>query len=471
MQVSIIVRHPANRAAERTYIYEVVLGEFLGLSYTAIPEERDDINISCSDDSGTLSVADILLQIPSEDWLQRDSLPALPLPDASLPRELIDSEEPGSQTIPVLYGTRLSTGNYLDVQGDSIDAGIDFFGAAFFMLTRYEEACPAKLDQHDRFPAKASVAVRANIIERPIVNEYVEIVWASLKHLFPALKRKPRAYSFSLTHDVDRIFDTRGRSWLEVARNALGDVTKRNDLLLAGTRIRSKFVSGRDDFRHEPSSTFDFIMDCSEQHNARSSFFFIPHRGSDGMDGDYDIDMPWVRSLLRRIHSRGHQLGLHGSYHSYRDPAQITTEFSKLKKIAREEGISQETWGGRQHYLRWAVSATWQGWSDAGLDFDSTLTFPEVCGFRSGTCWEYPAFNLQSRTALPLREHPLIVMETSLFSASYMNLTDQAAFERIEKLASTCRQFNGQFSLLWHNDNLAQRNQKKLYRGVLEAVA
>lgn len=469
--VNITVRHPANRVAERSYIYDVVFGEFLGLSYTAIAEERHDVSVSSKEVPGTLTIADVLLQIPDENWLQPDSLPTLPLSKIEMAPELIETSDVTSQDVPVLYGKPLKTDRFLAVERHSIDVGIDLFGAIFFMLTRYEEASPAQLDQHDRFPASASLSVRANLIERPVVNEYAEILWACLKHLFPVLVRKQRKYSVALTHDVDRIFDTRGRSWLDVARNAVGDVTRRKDLILASTRIRSKFKSGQDDFRREPSNTFDFIMDCSENHNAHSSFFFIPHRGTDGLDGDYDIDTPWVRSLLRQIVARGHQLGLHGSYHSYRDSQQLAAEFSKLKKIAREEGATQDSWGGRQHYLRWKVPETWQGWSDAGLDFDSTLTFPEVCGFRSGTCWEYPVFNLQTRKSLALRERPLIVMETSLFSECYMNLTQQAAFHTIEKLSSICRQFDGQFTLLWHNDNLALQNQKHFYRDVLEVVS
>ncbi len=468
--VNIIVRHPANRVAERNYIYDVVFGEFLGLSYSMIPEQRADVSITCGEMAGTLTIADVLLQIPHEDWLRPNSLPALPLLNFDLPRELIETNESASPAVPVLFGKPLDTGNLMDVRRHSIDAGIDFFGAVFFMLTRYEEACPTALDQHDRFPSSASMAVQADIIERPIVNEYVEIIWASLKYLFPMLVRKPRSYSVSLTHDVDRIYDTRGQSWLQVARNTLGDLTRRKDLALAATRVRSKFASSRNDFQHEPSNTFEFIMDCSEAHNTHSSFFFIAHRGADGLDGDYDIDTPWVRSLLRDIGARGHQLGLHGSYHSYRDGKQLAAEFSKLKRLAGEEGVSQDKWGGRQHYLRWALPATWQGWADAGLDFDSTLSFPEVCGFRTGTCWEYPVFNLKSSTALPLRERPLIVMETSLFSECYMNLTPRAAFEAIEKLSSVCRAFDGQFTLLWHNDNLAQANWRQLYREVLEAI-
>jgi hypothetical protein len=402
--------------------------------------------------------------------LQPKSLPALPLARWHLPDDIVDMMNIGLDSVPVLFGKLVGPGQFIVRQDNTIDLGLDIFGSAFFMLTRYEEACSRIIDEYGRFPASASLSVRAGFIERPIVNECLEILWACLRELQPGLARMRREYELVVSHDVDRIFDTRGKSWSTVAKNAIGDVAKRGDVTLAAKRIYSKAISGGGNYSREPCNSFDFIMDCSEQHNLRSAFYFIAHQGVEGLDGDYAIDMPWVRGLLRHIHTRGHELGLHASYNSYNDPAQIEAELSRLQTIAKEEGISQDTWGGRQHYLRWAACKTWQGWEDAGLAYDSTLTFPERPGFRSGTCFEYPTFNLGSRTSLQLRERPLVVMDVSLFSGSYMNLSARDALSKIAQLSATCRDFGGQFTMLWHNDNLVKRDQKRLYLAALEAA-
>jgi hypothetical protein len=113
---------------------------------------------------------------------------------------------------------------------------------------------------------------------------------------------------------------------------------------------------------------------------------------------------------------------------------------------------------------------SWQIWKDAGLDYDSTLGFADHVGFRCGTYHEFPVFNLSTRSPLRLRERPLVAMDTTLLAPQYMALRPEQAIEWIERLSSTCRRFGGTFSLLWHNTNLVQAWQGRLYLKILEAI-
>lgn len=466
----ITIRHPSNYAAERAYVFEVVCREFLGLEIVAIAEDRDDVSLFCTATQSEVRIADVFFQTPKKDWLKLRSLPLLPLKQWTLPRFIAVNKRLECASVPVIFGRTVVHDEYVSKNAQRINLGLDIFGSAFFLLTRYEEACGQQLDQFQRFPASAALATKARFLERPIVNEYVEILRSCFEQLGMQPPLRPDQYKVVLSHDVDRVFDTYGTPWWQVAMSAIGDIGKRRDINLASKRLISKFHTRRDKFRYEPSNTFNFIMDSSERIGAASAFYFITHKGSEGFDGDYTMDLPWVRNLLRTIHDRGHIIGLHASFNSYADAAQISAEFSTLQTVAAEEGIEQAEWGGRQHYLRWSPGSTWQAWEDAGLNYDSTLTFPEAIGFRSGTCYEYPAFNLLTRKALHLRERPLAVMETSLFSERYMNLSNVEAIEAIVRLSETCRRFGGPFTLLWHNDSLATRRQKNLYLQVVEAV-
>jgi len=40
--------------------------------------------------------------------------------------------------------------------------------------------------------------------------------------------------------------------------------------------------------------------------------------------------------------------------------------------------------------------------------------------------------------------------------------------DTIGRFSAACCRFGGSFTLLWHNDNLAQGRQKKLYHDALE---
>src|SRR5439155_12994697 len=130
--------------------------------------------------------------------------------------------------------------------------------------------------------------------------------------------------------------------------------------------------------------------------------------------------------------------------------------------------IEQDDWGGRQHYLRWDASATWRNYEAAGLGYDSTLTFHDGAGFRSGTSHEYRAFDLAGRRPLRLRERPVIAMDATL--KGYMQLGDDEIVPRVTTLAERCRRYCGTMSLLWHNHNLAASGDRRLYGALIDAL-
>jgi hypothetical protein len=205
-------------------------------------------------------------------------------------------------------------------------------------------------------------------------------------------------------------------------------------------------------------------MDLSEKYGIRSAFYFKTACTNPKYDDGYSIDHPYLRQLMRDIHSRGHEIGFHASYETYLDPVQTKKEFRKLQKVCEEEGIEQETWGGRQHYLRWKAPTTWRNWAEAGLSYDSTLSYADHVGFRCGTCHEFSVFDLEQNKELPFIERPLIVMEGSLLGEHYMRLKPEIAFSKINQLKDICNIFHGIFTLLWHNSSLQSIKDWELYK-------
>jgi peptidoglycan/xylan/chitin deacetylase (PgdA/CDA1 family) len=291
------------------------------------------------------------------------------------------------------------------------------------------------------------------------------VLWWALQRLWPGLRRKQRTFKKYLSHDVDRPFCT--KSLPRVLKNAVEDIVERRTLPLAKRRVRSFAQVKRGYLDHDICNTFDFIMDLSEKHGLRSSFYFMTERTAGRIDGNYSMADPWIKALLRRIHERGHEIGLHPSYNTFRDPEQVRREFHILLKAAETENIAQRGWGGRQHYLRWEAPTTWQAWENANLDYDATLGFADRIGFRGGVCYEYRVFNLRTRAVLKLRERPLVVMEDSALGGRYMGLTFEQARREIDRLKDRCKLFDGDFTLLWHNSRLVDERERELYRDVV----
>ena len=109
-------------------------------------------------------------------------------------------------------------------------------------------------------------------------------------------------------------------------------------------------------------------MDVSERHGLRSAFYFLAHREERPRSGAYLFEHPWVRALIGRIAQRGHEIGIHPSLPTYRDAELTRHELERLKRVAETQGVRQDEWGGRQHFLRWANPDTWRNWEAAGLD-------------------------------------------------------------------------------------------------------
>ena len=450
------VKLPPSYPAERHYICGVVLGDFLGLDYRIEVMDRQDVAISRAD-GRELRLADLLFQTPGERWLTPGSLPARPLERWPLPGTVCQP------TLPVLYGRQ-----YYEVGPDQIALGLDIFGSIFFLLTRYEEAVKTERDSRDRFPAAASLAVQEAFLDRPLADEYVEVLWRALLTLWPNLTRKLRESRVSLSHDVLNPNSTLGRNYAQVASTTAGDLVRRGSPLLAARRLTGSVLTWRGKPEADLCNTFDLIMDTTDRHGLQSTFHFITDRTAGSVDGTYSIAHPWIRALLRRIHQRGHAVGLQASYRTYKDPAQIRREFERLLHVAGQEGIEQTAWGGRQHSLRWDAATTWAAWDAAGLDHDSSLAFPDRPGFRSGTCHEHPVFDLRRRAPLRLRERPLIATEAALLDREREEADE--AVQQIRRLRERCRLVGGHFTLRWQNDRLADRRERQLFQQLIAGL-
>lgn len=373
----------------------------------------------------------------------------------ALPGEL---PAPGAAQLPSPLITGTDSGWHI---------GYDILGMTYWMLTRQEEVGRTDLDTHGRFPATASHAYKHDYLERPIVDEWLHVLGQVITRTWPGIALKQHQFSMKVSHDVDvpsryGFASAKGLLWAMV-----GDVLKRGDIKNA-LRAPRIWLNTRDALHpSDPFNTFEWIMDLSDQHGLTSAFYFICGRTSN-MDADYEPEHPAIRRLMRRIHERGHEIGLHPSYGTYQKPELIAQEARRLRAILSEENIQQNVIGGRMHYLRWEQPTTLRAWADAGMDYDSTMSYADRPGFRCGTCFEYPAFDPVAGEPLSLRVRPLVAMECSVIDVCYSGLgTGKAAQAKFAQLKNACRAVNGCFSVLWHNSRLNSLSEFFVYKNCL----
>jgi len=356
----------------------------------------------------------------------------------------------------------------IELQGGDYLIHYDILGLIYWMLNRIEEIGSTNLDNHGRFPATASHAFQHAYLERPLVDEWLHVLRQVIKRQWPCIQLTQHSFSMKVSHDVDNPSLYGFKTWRRILRGMAGDVLRRHDfkhaVLAPWVRLNIK------DQLHprDPANSFDWIMDISEMHGLTSAFYFICGRTVPELDADYEPEHPAIRALMRRIHKRGHEIGLHPSYGTYQSPDLLKAEADRLRRIAAEEGIEQAGWGGRMHYLRWEHPTTLRAWNDAGMAYDSSLGYADRPGFRCGTCFDYPAFDPVAGESLSLRIRPLIAMETTILAHHYLGLeTGESAKQKFEQLKRSCQAVGGCFTLLWHNCQFEKQEERRLYQQLL----
>lgn len=439
---------PNNFQSERAYILKVLLSEFLGLNFGIQFHDQESVVITAGDQR-KLIIEDSFFSTAKDQWLKPDSLPTQPLKTWYVSKTPF-ANVTLNKKIPVIFGRDPEGAGFYSNLGDKIHLGLDIFGSAFFMLTRYEEVIKQDKDKHDRFPAVASLAYQEGFLERPIINEYLEILWACLTFLWPRLQRSSRTFTICASHDVDRPYFYYNLNFSRQIKRAISDLVKKKrledpELLWQG--IKDKFDLRQSD----PYNTFHWLMDQNENNQIQASFNFLCGGMGDDYGPNYTLNDPSIRRLIRQINVRGHKIGFHGSYNTVRDSEQMQREVKLLRRVLKHEKIPQDKLGGRQHFLRWKAPTTWQLWEENGLSFDSTLGYPEQVGFRCGICYDFPVFNLHTSKSLTLRERPLIIMDVSMIGENYMDMDHETALKKMLAIKDCVRHHQGNFEILWHN--------------------
>ncbi|MCD4663716.1 MAG: polysaccharide deacetylase family protein [Bacteroidales bacterium] len=430
---------------EIEYTFDVLLNTFLGVKYILKTHAENDFVVSLSNNNKLIISNDFFSQFNEQNgYLNKRNIPEKPI--------FVQCKFSIENDVPVIFGDKS-----IEISQDQIYCGPDIIASSFFMLTRWEEYCIKEKDQFGNFPSSLSFMQRNGLSHRPIVNEYVELLWNMLVYLGIKDERKHRQYSVKITHDIDNF--ARYNTSLKYIKALGGDLMLRKNpgLLLKTT---SDFLKVRSDKMKDPYDTFDFFMDVSEEYGLKSHFYFIP-----GIKGEEDFrysinDIKVIRTI-NNIVNRGHKVGIHGSLSSFNNIDQFSKELGRL------QNLFPDIQGGRQHYLKFENPVTWQMWNDLDLQYDSTMGFENDGGFRSGVCYSYPVFNIISRKSLQLIEQPLIVMEGSLI-LKYPDFSDFKL--KLIELAETVKKYNGTFVFLWHNNNINSFEWKGLGRKYAEIV-
>lgn len=312
----------------------------------------------------------------------------------------------------------------------------DLLGAVFFQLSRIEELTEIGRDRYGRFPQEQTLAYRGGFLERPEADRQVALLGQILKAC-GRVGRAARSMRVHLTHDVDRLRAYHGLTTL--ARETLGDVVRRRatfgEAIIGAVR---QLTAG------EPFRSARWLMDRAEERGVECRFFFMAGTHHP-VDADYAYR--WrgqMRKVAKEIRSRGHGLGFHPGFQTWKDEGAWLSQ-----KAALEEVLEVQVLEGRQHVLRFHPY-TWEIWERAGMARDYGLAFPRGISYRAGTTRSYPAYGLRARRPFRLEVIPTSVMEFALFMNKYVDIPRQEALRRVTAAVAEHQYYCGDLAVLFH---------------------
>jgi hypothetical protein len=170
-----------------------------------------------------------------------------------------------------------------------------------------------------------------------------------------------------------------------------------------------------------------------------------------GRWGKHDKSIPLKKRAMRQVVEQcaaAAYIGFHPSLHAAKDLSLVTTEKGWL-----EEAAGREVLMSRMHYLMLRFPEVPRALLAAGIREDYTMGFPEMPGFRAGTCREFNWYDLEKEEETPLRFVPLTVMDGALRRG--LRATAEEVPAHLERYRSTTEKYGGLFVTLWHNHTFA----------------
>ncbi|MCB2154416.1 hypothetical protein KQI84_05985 [bacterium] len=403
-------------------------------------------------DIRTAAVMALLQRTRLQDWAISDAAPLLHyggeskdaptfLPDRQLFEDRIAWREETRKLLRAIGVGALDEVLFEQNEGHTI-ARYDLPAVAFGLLQRWEEDLEPRRDDHERFPAEASLLHEANLIDRPIVDEIAQALGRKLidAGACPSLPRWGSAdWAFALTFDIDSAGMYRHGGLAGSVRRLV-----RERGAFAGLSGLVEGLAVVSHLRSDPHENLDAIADRLGEIGIPATFFSQVFRAAP-IDSYKLSDCPELVRALRRLRTRGHEVGLHGSYAAPgRDAKFLEKQRSILKSLVGGAVSSY-----RAHYLR---QPKLEDLATAGFRFDTTAGFPRREGFRLGTAFPVQAW---TNEPLPLTIVPFQAMDVTL--RYHRKLDVEEAYRRAVMLLERTQAVGGLAVLLWHPHNLEPR--------------
>ncbi len=326
----------------------------------------------------------------------------------------------------------------------------DIFGASFYLLSRYEEYLPHVKDSEGRFLASESIAYKHHFIDRPVVDIWVIRFKKILKNIFPNSIIHEPTPTTKVIINVPQAFAFKKVGFLRTIGGYGRDFFK---FRIKQLFIRTQVLLG---LRKDPYDVFSWLVNIQKQASEKFVLFFEL--------GNYSEESKNIKHSKRSFMSL---LKMVGDY-SYvgllvsKSASQSITVLKEEKK--RIEHITNRPLRrAKIADYRLTLPYSYRDLLDQEILEDYTMGYPDVSGFRAGTCSPFLFYDLDYEMQTPLVLHPFCIHISEIIDPVRQTI-DRVGLEKIQHAVKSVE---GNILINFSNSDLVNIHCKKIFRSIV----
>lgn len=322
----------------------------------------------------------------------------------------------------------------------------DIFAAAFVLLSRYEEFLPHVKDEQGRFPAGESLGLQNEFLTQPVIDIWAYYFKEVLQDKYPEYDFAKRKFSFQALVDVEQAYEMYGIGIMRWVTSFLSDLVH-----FQFQRIWLRFRVNLG-LRKDPYDTFSWLINVQKNAKFKFVFFF--------MVGNYSTytkniryNKKTFRELIKMVGDYS-EIGLLLSKEALSGKKQMKLEKKRIEGITNKElnAVRCSAYMGSlpTHYREMIQQ-------EAKNDY--SMGYPDILGFRAGTCTPFNFYDLDYESITPLIIHP-ICAQAGAFESRRVDVKElNHELDVFFKMKEEVERVNGNFVFSFKNKSVTGKGQ------------
>lgn len=337
--------------------------------------------------------------------------------------------------------------------GEKSQLPFDIFSASFYLLSRYEEYLPHVKDQYGRFTKKDSLAYQYGFLHQPVVDIWAMNFKQSLISFFPNANFKNRVFDIQPIIDVPMAYYFKHKGLFRTIGGVLSDIINFRFKLFYE---RFVVLFG---LKKDPYDNFKWLINRQKKSPFKFHFFFLVGDFTT-YDKNISLNKKEFVTLIKSMRDYC-KVGLKSSFLALDNLQILAHEKNRL------DGVLNSTIDGvRGSFSKVNLPLTYRNYVELEIHKDYSMGYPDVIGFRAGTCTPFLFYDIDYEIQTPLLIHPYQMMDFSLLK--FNSFLDKK--ETLMKVINQVQQVGGLFVPVFHNYSFSPLSRWKDFKTLFNII-